>query len=117
MVFPLRIDAHSLPFAHNFFDAVIAIDAYLYFGTDERCLSYISQFIKPGGSIGVVDLGFQKTGLVEVTYCDFPLESDWLLEKYAHAHAQHQDKDLITQAVLQGAGDLVGLFGLIAKME
>jgi cyclopropane fatty-acyl-phospholipid synthase-like methyltransferase len=35
-VFPLRVDAHSLPFAKEFFDAVIAIDSFLYFGTDDR---------------------------------------------------------------------------------
>jgi cyclopropane fatty-acyl-phospholipid synthase-like methyltransferase len=59
-VFPLRVDAHSLPFAKEFFDAVVAIDSYLYFGTDERYLPYIVQFIKPGGFIGVVDIGFRR---------------------------------------------------------
>jgi SAM-dependent methyltransferase len=51
-VFPLRVDAHSLPFAKDFFDAAIAIDSYLYYGTDDRYLSYLAQFIKPGGFIG-----------------------------------------------------------------
>ena len=59
-VFPLRLDAHSLPFAKNFFDAVVAIDSYLYFGTDERYLPYITKFIKPNGYIGVVDIGFRR---------------------------------------------------------
>jgi cyclopropane fatty-acyl-phospholipid synthase-like methyltransferase len=59
-VFPLRVDAHSLPFAKEFFDAVIAIDSFLYFGTDERYLGYLIQFIKPGGFIGVVDIGFRR---------------------------------------------------------
>ena len=59
-VFPMQLDAHSLPFAKNFFDAVVAIDSYLYFGTDERYLTYIVQFIKPGGFIGVVDIGFRQ---------------------------------------------------------
>jgi cyclopropane fatty-acyl-phospholipid synthase-like methyltransferase len=54
------VDAHSLPFAKEFFDAVVAIDSYLYFGTDERYLPYIVQFIKPGGFIGVVDIGFRR---------------------------------------------------------
>jgi ubiquinone/menaquinone biosynthesis C-methylase UbiE len=57
-VFPLRVDAHSLPFAKDFFDAVIAIDSFLYYGTDDRYLSYLVQFIKPGGFIGVVDIAF-----------------------------------------------------------
>jgi len=59
-VFPLRVDAHSLPFARNFFDAVIAIDSFLYYGTDDRYLSYLIQFVKPGGCIGVVDIAFTR---------------------------------------------------------
>ena len=59
-VFPLRVDAHSLPFAKDFFDAVIAIDSFLYYGTDDRYLSYVTQFIKPGGYIGVVDIAFTR---------------------------------------------------------
>jgi cyclopropane fatty-acyl-phospholipid synthase-like methyltransferase len=59
-VFPMRVDAHSLPFAKEFFDAVVAIDSYLYFGTDERYLPYVVQFIKPDGFIGLVDIGFRR---------------------------------------------------------
>ena len=59
-MFPLRVDSHSLPFAKEFFDAVVAIDSYLYFGTDERYLPYLAQFIRPGGFIGVVDIGFRR---------------------------------------------------------
>jgi cyclopropane fatty-acyl-phospholipid synthase-like methyltransferase len=58
--FPLRVDAHSLPFAKDFFDAVIAIDSFLYFGTDDRYLSYVAQFIKPGGFIGIVDIALTR---------------------------------------------------------
>jgi hypothetical protein len=43
--FPVRVDAHGLPFAREFFDAVVAIDSYLYFGTDERYLPYLAQFM------------------------------------------------------------------------
>jgi cyclopropane fatty-acyl-phospholipid synthase-like methyltransferase len=59
-VFPLRADAHNLPFAKGFFDAVIAIDSFLYYGTDDRYLSYVAQFIAPGGFIGVVDIAFTR---------------------------------------------------------
>jgi cyclopropane fatty-acyl-phospholipid synthase-like methyltransferase len=59
-VFPIRVDAHSLPFAKYFFDAVIAIDSYLYFGTDERYMSYVAQFIKSGGFIGIVDIALRR---------------------------------------------------------
>jgi cyclopropane fatty-acyl-phospholipid synthase-like methyltransferase len=59
-VFPLRIDARRLPFANEFFDAVIGIDSFLYFATDERFLGYLVPFIKPRGYIGVVDIGFTR---------------------------------------------------------
>jgi cyclopropane fatty-acyl-phospholipid synthase-like methyltransferase len=59
-VFPLRLDAHNLPFAKDFFDAVIAIDSFLYYGTDDRYLNYLVQYIKPGGFIGIVDIAFAR---------------------------------------------------------
>jgi hypothetical protein len=35
----LRVDTHSLPFAKEFFDDdVVAIDSFVYFGTEERYL-------------------------------------------------------------------------------
>lgn len=59
-VFAIRVHAHSLPFAKDFFDAVVAIDSFLYFGTDDRYLSYLAQLIKPGGFVGVVDIAFTR---------------------------------------------------------
>src|SRR5271154_3681581 len=32
-VFPLNADARSLPFAPNFFDAIVCVDSICYFGT------------------------------------------------------------------------------------
>jgi len=34
-VFPIHADARELPFAEEFFDAIICVDAYIYFGTDD----------------------------------------------------------------------------------
>jgi len=34
-VFPIRADARSLPFSEGFFDAVVSIDSFMYYGTDE----------------------------------------------------------------------------------
>ena len=56
-VFPIHADAHSLPFAPNFFDAIACIDAYPYFGTDSLYLNYLAQFVKPGGPIGIAGAG------------------------------------------------------------
>ena len=51
-VFPLHADARSLPFAPDFFDAIVCIDSFPYFGTDDLYLNYLAQFVKPGGPIG-----------------------------------------------------------------
>jgi cyclopropane fatty-acyl-phospholipid synthase-like methyltransferase len=59
-VFPLQVDARALPFAMEFFDAVVAIDSFLYFGTDERYLSYLLPFLRSGGYIGMVDIAFTR---------------------------------------------------------
>jgi len=54
-VFPIRAEAHSLPYADGFFDAAISIDAYHYFGTDELYLpNYYSRLVKKDGQFGVV---------------------------------------------------------------
>jgi len=33
-VFPIHADARSLPFAAQFFDAIVAVDSYSYFGIE-----------------------------------------------------------------------------------
>lgn len=53
-VFPLNAEAHDLPFADGFFDAIVSLDAYHYFGTDDSYLEYILRFLRPKGSIGIV---------------------------------------------------------------
>lgn len=59
-VCPLRGDAHDLPFAESFFDAIVAIDLYLYYGTDERYLGYLVQSLKPGGHLAIADIAFTR---------------------------------------------------------
>src|SRR5205085_9551127 len=56
-VFPIHADARSLPFAAEFFDAIVALDCYSYFGTDDLYLNYLTQFVKPEGPIGIAGAG------------------------------------------------------------
>jgi SAM-dependent methyltransferase len=56
-VFPLHADARALPFAAEFFDAIICVDAFPYFGTDDLYLNYLANFVKLGGSVGIVGAG------------------------------------------------------------
>lgn len=53
-IMPVLAEAHELPFADGYFDAVVSVDAYHYFGTDELYLNYLSRFVAPGGQIGIV---------------------------------------------------------------
>ncbi|MBO0743688.1 MAG: methyltransferase domain-containing protein [Candidatus Dormibacteraeota bacterium] len=52
-VLPLRVEAHALPFARDWFDAVVSIDAYHYFGTDALYLSQLVPHLRPGGRLGI----------------------------------------------------------------
>jgi ubiquinone/menaquinone biosynthesis C-methylase UbiE len=60
LVFPVKAEAHALPFAQGFFDAAVSVDAFQYFGTDELYIDYLSRFVKPGGAVGVVVVGLMK---------------------------------------------------------
>ena len=59
-VYPLHAEAHALPYAHEFFDCIISIDAYQYFGTDLMYLGYLAQFMKPQGQIGIIVPGLHR---------------------------------------------------------
>lgn len=59
-VFPLHADARSLPFAAEFFDVVVAIDSFSYFGTDDLYLNYLANFVRPGGQIGIAGAGLVR---------------------------------------------------------
>lgn len=56
-VFPLQVDARMLPFASGFFDAVISLDAFMYFATDDLYLGYLARYVRPGGAIGIAGSG------------------------------------------------------------
>ena len=59
-VFALNADARSLPFAPDFFDAIVCIDSICYFGTDDLYLNYLARFVKPGGQIGIAGAGLVR---------------------------------------------------------
>jgi len=59
-VFPVHAEAHDLPYAEGFFDAIVSLDSYQYYGTDELYLPYLIKFLKPAGQIGIVVPGLTK---------------------------------------------------------
>jgi len=59
-VFPIHADARSLPFANGFFDAIISIDSFIYYGTDDLYLNSLARLLKPGGQLAIAGAGLMK---------------------------------------------------------
>lgn len=59
-MFPIHADARALPFATRFFDAVVSIDSFVYYGTDDLYLNYLARFLKPGGVVGIAGAGVMQ---------------------------------------------------------
>jgi SAM-dependent methyltransferase len=58
-VYPIHAEAHALPFAAEFFDAVVSIDSFQYYGTDDTYAHYLTRLIKPGGLIAIAGAGLR----------------------------------------------------------
>jgi len=60
-IVPIHADAHDLPYAEEYFDGIVCIDSYLYYGAKEGFLDrYISPLVKKGGFIAVATPGLQR---------------------------------------------------------
>lgn len=84
-VFPIHADARSLPFAAEFFDAIVSLDAYAYFGTDDLYLNYLVQFVKDGGPIGMAGAGLvgEMTAALPPHLVGFWTQDVWVLHSAA----------------------------------
>jgi len=79
-VFPIRAEAHELPYADGFFDVVLAIDSYQYFGASESYFpDKLAKLVKPGGQFGIVVPGLVRE--FEKGYPD-TLEALWFPELF-----------------------------------
>ena len=60
-IFPFLVDAtKEIPFAHEYFDMIISVDSYQYFGHDEHMLKKLLPFLKTGGYIAIAVPGFNQ---------------------------------------------------------
>jgi SAM-dependent methyltransferase len=59
-VFPIHADARALPFAAEFFDAIVSIDSFVYYGTDDLYLNLLARLVKPGGLVGIAGAGLAR---------------------------------------------------------
>jgi cyclopropane fatty-acyl-phospholipid synthase-like methyltransferase len=49
----VHADARSLPFEPEAFDAILCIDSFPYFATDDHCLAYLARLAKPEGVLAL----------------------------------------------------------------
>ena len=84
-VFPIHADARSLPFAAEFFDAIVSIDSFFYYGTDDLYLSYLARLVKPGGQVGIAGAGLMQEieGLVPEHLREWWTQDVWCLHSAA----------------------------------
>lgn len=83
-VVPLKADANELPFATEFFDAVVSVDSYNYFGRDPAYLgTCLLPLVKRGGT-----LLFSIPGMVRDCHNDLPacLLASWAPEQLEFMH-------------------------------
>ena len=59
-VYPIHAEARALPFAAEFFDAIVCIDSLQYYGTDDTYAHYVARFLKPGGVIAMAGAGLTR---------------------------------------------------------
>lgn len=59
-VFPIHADARNLPFPAGFFDVIISIDSFFYYGTDDLYLNNLARFLKPGGQLAIAGAGLMQ---------------------------------------------------------
>ena len=60
-IIPIHADALDMPFADAYFDAVVSIDSYHYFGRDEHYLDEkLAPLVKKGGIIAIAVPGLKE---------------------------------------------------------
>ena len=111
-IVPLKADAAALPFATEFFDAVVSIDSYNYFGRDPEYLgACLLPLVKHGGN-----LLFAIPGMVRDCHDDLPacLLESWAPEQLDYMH----DMDWWRANIAQTDGvEIVGMREMSSTAE
>jgi cyclopropane fatty-acyl-phospholipid synthase-like methyltransferase len=100
-VFAVHANARSLPFADGFFDAIVSIDSFPYYGTDDLYLNYLARFLKPGGQLGIAGAGLMHEILGPLPEHLRPwwTQSHWCLHS-AHWWRRHWERTGIVEISL-----------------
>lgn len=60
-IIPIHAEAHDLPFAGEYFDVAVCVDAYHYFGAEKGYLAkHLAPLVKSGGQIAVAIPGLNR---------------------------------------------------------
>lgn len=106
-IIPVKADATALPFEKEFFDAVVSIDSYNYFGRDSQYLNKsLLPFVKSGGYIYIVIPGMKKD-------CHDKLPAELLLSWTPEQLEYMHDVDYWMDMVSQSNADVIS----ISEME
>lgn len=93
-IIPVKADAMALPFAAEFFDAVVTTDSYNYFGRDPAYLDEkLLPFVKSGGYIYIAIPGMKRD-------CHDRLPTEllsWTPEQLAYMHDVAYWTDMVHQ--------------------
>ena len=83
-VVPLKADATALPFATEFFDAVVSVDSYNYFGRDPEYLGeHLLPLVKRGGELLLAIPGMARDCHDDLPAC---LLASWTPEQLDYMH-------------------------------
>lgn len=94
-VIPVKADATQLPFAHGFFDAVVCVDSYNYYGRDPEFLgSCLLPFVKEGGMLYLAIAGMKHDCHDNPPEC---LLVSWTPEQLDYIHDMEWWRAMITQ--------------------
>lgn len=81
---PIHADANQMPFAEEFFDAVISLDAYHYFGREKGFFQEkVLPLLKKGGYALVAVPGIRKEWEGDVP----PIMQEWAGDEWDYFHS------------------------------
>ncbi len=93
---PVKADANDLPFEREFFDSVVCVDSYNYFGRDPSYLDEkLLPFVKSGGMIYAAVTGMKKDchdNIPEV------LLRSWNAEQLDYIHDAQWWRNMVSQS-------------------
>ena len=93
---PVKADATDLPFEREFFDSVVCVDSYNYFGRDPAYLDEkLLPFVKSGGMIYAA-----VTGMKQDCHDDIPevLLRSWNAEQLEYIHYAQYWRNMVSQS-------------------